>query len=583
VTEPAPPQSGSPQLHKAVQFLPALLIACTALLAAGTLVFRGNSCGHDFDFHLLSWMEVARAWHSGITYPHWVQDANYGAGEPRLMFYPPASWLLGALLGTLTSWQAAPVIFVLLALLAAGGSMYLLAREWAPQGAATLAACLYIANPYAMFVAYERSALGELLAGAWLPLMVLFALRTRSSVAPLGLAVGALWLTNSPAAVVGSYMLAILAVGMWMAEGRPWPALRAAGGMSLGLGLAAFYIVPAAFEQRWVQIDRAIMPGMRVEDSFLFAHTANAFHDQVLRTASWILILELGVSVVAAYLVWRKQAGGNARIALTAMIPVILLLQLPASVVIWKHTPHLKFLQFPWRWLLALSLVDCVLISMALDRGGRPGVPASRARWPTAVAGAMVVAMTIGGAILFFQPCDDEDAVAAQVAEFRLGQGTEGTDEYTPLGADNTAVQQQLPLVRVLRAADGDIADSTVTQNPPWHPGDAGTIPAKVESNRRSGEQWEVRVVTPEPGYAVLRLMDYPAWRVTVDGKKAPGRPLREDGLMAVPVTSGSHAITVQWTATKDVLAGRGVSAIALLTLALVGGLERKSRRGGRV
>ncbi len=584
MTELAPPLSGSPRkLDGAAQAMPALLIACTALLAAGTPAFRGNSCGHDFDFHLLSWMEVARAWHSGIAYPHWVQDANYGAGEPRLMFYPPASWLLGALLGSVTSWHAAPVVFVLLALLAAGGSMYLLAREWAPPGAATLAACLYIANPYAMFVAYERSAFGELLAGAWLPLMVLFALRARSSIAPLGLAVAALWLTNSPAAVVGSYMLAILALGMWMAEGRPWPALRAAGGMALGLGLAAFYIVPAAFEQRWVQIDRAIMPGMRVEDSFLFAHTANAFHDQVLRTASWILIVELGAAIIAAYLAWRRQGGGTASIALTATVPIILLLQLPASDVIWKHTPHMKFLQFPWRWLLALSLVDCVLVSMALDGGGATGVRARRARWPAIVAGVVIVAMTMIGAILFFQPCDDEDAVAAQAAGFRLGQGTEGTDEYTPVGVDNTAVQQQLPSVRVLRAAEDDTADSTQAQNPQWRAGDAGTIAAKVESKRESGERWEVSVVTPEAGYAVLRLMDYPAWRVTVDGRPAPGRPLREDGLMAVPVTTGSHAIDVQWTATRDVAAGREISAIALLALAVVGGLERKSRRGSRV
>jgi hypothetical protein len=118
--------------------LRSLLIVCTALLATGTLVIRGNSCGHDFDFHLLSWMEVARAWHNGIAYPHWVQDANFGAGEPRLIFYPPASWLLGGLLGTMSGWHAAPVLFVLLALLGAGGSMYLLAREWAPPVAASL-------------------------------------------------------------------------------------------------------------------------------------------------------------------------------------------------------------------------------------------------------------------------------------------------------------------------------------------------------------------------------------------------------------------------------------------------------------
>jgi hypothetical protein len=567
---------------------PALLIVCTALLATSVLVFQGNSCGHDFDFHLLSWLEVARAWHSGLVYPHWVRDANFGAGEPRLIFYPPVSWLLGALLGTISSWRAAPSLFVLVALLAGGGSMYALVQEWAPQGtaggAASFAACLYIANPYAMFVAYERAAFGELLAAAWLPLMVLFALRRRSSVAPLGLSVAALWLTNSPAAVIGSYLLAVLALGMWMAEGKPWPVLRAGGGVALGLGLAGFYIVPAAFEQRWVQIDRAITPGIRVEDSFLFGHTINAFHDQVLRTASWIFMVEFAVAVIAAYLAWKEQAGGTtksgrARIALTATLPLVLLLQLPASDVVWKHTPHLKFLQFPWRWLMALNVVTCVLAGMALSRGTLK----SRARWPALLAGVAIAAMAIGGGMLFFQPCDDEDAVAAQLAAFRLGQGTQGTDEYTPVGADNTSIQQHSPLVRVLRTAQDDTASSTDGENPEWRPGDAGSIAARVSAKPWNEEHWAVRVVTPETGYAVVRLMDYPSWRVTVDGTSMPGRPMRKDGLMAVPIKEGSHAIEVQWTATNDVIAGRAISVIAVLGLVMVATGERKLRHERRV
>jgi 6-pyruvoyl-tetrahydropterin synthase related domain len=557
------------------RFTPVLLVACTALVGAATLLVRGNSCGHDFDFHLLSWMEVARAWHTGLVYPHWVQDANYGAGEPRLIFYPPASWLLGALLGVISSWHAAPTLFVLLALVAGGGSMYLLAREWASAEAASFAACLYIANPYAMFVAYERAAFGELLASAWMPLMVLFALRNRGSVAPLGLSVAALWVTNSPAAVVGSYLLAILALGMSMVEGKLWPALRAAGGMALGLGLAAFYIVPAAFEQRWVQIERAITPGMRVEDSFLFTHTANDFHNQVLWTASWILLGELAVAVIVAYVAWRKQAVGAARIVLTATLPVILLLQLPMSDAIWKHTPHMKFLQFPWRWLVALSVVACAMAAMAWPR---------RRSWGTAiVAGVVILAMAVGGGLLFFQPCDDEDAVAAQVAGFRQGEGSEGTDEYAPRGADNASIQQHLPLVRVLRGAQDDTADSTNGDNPEWRvgvrAGDAGSIAATVDAMRRNEEHWVVRVSSPETGYAVLRLMDYPSWRVTVDGKVAPGRPVREDGLMAVPMAAGNHTIEVQWSATQDVIAGRELSAVALIALVLTVTLGGKFRR----
>jgi hypothetical protein len=452
--------------------------------------------------------------------------------------------------------------------------MYLLVKEWAPEwappAAASFAACLYIANPYAMFVAYERSALGELLAAAWFPLMMLFALRKRPAIAPLGLSVAALWLTNSPAAVMGSYLLAVLALAMWIVEGRPWPALRAAGGVALGLGLAALYIIPAAFEQRWVQIDRAIIPGMRVEDSFLFAHTKNAFHDQVLWTASWIFIAEVAVASLAAYLAWRKQNGGRARMVLTALLPILLLLQLPASYVIWKHTPHLKFLQFPWRWTLALSVVTCLLAGMAAKNAGRR----------TAIlATVWIAAMAIGGGLLFFQPCDDEDAVAAQIVGFRQGQGTQGTDEYTPVGADNSAVQQHLPMVRVLSAAQDDTADSSKGDNPDWQAGAAGSIAATVNVKQWNAEHWRVSVVTPETGYAVLKLVDYPSWRVTLDDKPVQGRPIRDDGLMTVPVTAGSHVIEVRWAATRDVIAGRLVSALSLLALAIVGMLERRQRR----
>jgi hypothetical protein len=190
-----------------------------------------------------------------------------------------------------------------------------------------------------------------------------------------------------------------------------------------------------------------------------------------------------------------------------------------------------------------------------------------------------IVAMAGGGGLLFFQPCDDEDAVAAQVSSFREGQGTQGTDEYTPKGADNSAVQQHLPLVRVLSAAQDDTADSSKVDNPEWRAGTSGSIAATVNVKRWNAEHWTVSVVTAETGYAVLRLMDYPSWRVTVDDKPALGRPVRDDGLMAIPIIAGKHVMEIQWAATRDVITGRIISVIALLALAIVVMLERRERR----
>src|SRR5947208_12086260 len=109
--------------------------------------------------------------------------------------------MLGALLGAVFSWAAAPDLYIWLVLTLSGCSMFLLARHWLERRDAILAAVLYMANPYYLVIVYWRSAFAELLAGALLPLLLLWVLRGDEEgnrvVIPLGLIVAAAWLTNA--------------------------------------------------------------------------------------------------------------------------------------------------------------------------------------------------------------------------------------------------------------------------------------------------------------------------------------------------------------------------------------------------
>src|SRR5438128_9785393 len=176
--------------------------------------FKNNPSGHDFEFHLFSWMEVLGQWKQGIVYPRWAALAHWGYGEARFVFYPPASWTLGAALGALLPWNVAPGVYIWVALCASGLSMFLLARRCLRRNDAIFAAALYAANPYYIVIVYWRSAFAELLAGALLPLLLLEILElpdTRHrAVIPLGLLVAAAWLTNAPSAVMINYSLALL-------------------------------------------------------------------------------------------------------------------------------------------------------------------------------------------------------------------------------------------------------------------------------------------------------------------------------------------------------------------------------------
>src|SRR5215470_2938428 len=103
---------------------PYIILPLAALIAVLPLILRGCSCGHDFDFHVINWLEAARQLTHGTLQPHWAFTPAWNAGEPRFVFYPPLSWIIGALLGLLMPWTWTPIAYTWLALTAAGLGLF---------------------------------------------------------------------------------------------------------------------------------------------------------------------------------------------------------------------------------------------------------------------------------------------------------------------------------------------------------------------------------------------------------------------------------------------------------------------------
>ena len=548
--------------------LAALLL--TTLAATALLFARGPSCGHDFDFHLVSWLEVARAWHSGLLYPHWAASANFGAGEPRFVFYPPVSWMLGAALGSIAGWYAAPWLFTAICLFCSGLAMRHLARQWLTPLASTVAGCLYIANPYMLFVAYERTAYGELMAAALIPLLLCFAGRPLPPVAALAATLAGIWLMNAPSAVMACYALLWIAL-LRLGWDRNWHApLRIAVATVIGLLLAAFYLIPAAFQERWVEITRAIGPDMRFEDSFLFHHSGEPYHDAVLHTAS-ILACILVAFALASILLWRDALRSRPLLWLASFVPLVLLLLVPVSTPLWQHAPQLAYMQFPWRWLLILAPVVALFVAGGIAHR-------MRASWLVATAAILCAASIVAFTRSFHQYCDEEDNVSAQLTLMQDESGQEGTDEYTPHNVDNAEVDQDLPELRVLVSPGAEEPDSGKVQNPEYQPDPTAERHATITVTTWSPEQRVVLLNTPAPGYAVLRLMDYPAWTVRRNGSGVTARPRRDDGLLTIPVPQGRSQIEIRWRTTPDVWIGRAASLLGLCIFGFVCYRERRAR-----
>ena len=599
------------------------MIFLAALVAVVPQLIRGNSCGHDFDVHLVSWLDCMNAWRHGILYPHWAPSPNYGAGEPRFVYYPPLTWMLGAALGLILPWHLAPIALTFLTLAGTGLATRALALEVFDDLPATLAGCVSLFSLFTLFTAYERSAFPEFAGGFWLPLIVLFVMRDRAQVpafhrsatgakrwgeelrsghfalgihgrafdgstAPLAIALAGAWLSNLPLGVMAGYLMAGVAILSAMVRRSTAPLVRAAVAGILGLGLAAIYWFPAAFERNWVDIRQATQdPGYNFESNWLFAHNANpalALHDQILQQVSWIALTMIALAVVGTVICRRRGtlpgAGVEALrhwwIPLVAIPAVIFFFLFPISRPLWYLLPEMKFLQYPWRWLEAVEAPMAILFVAAVWPTGRRGRKVA-----LALCSLAFLASTVYAGREYFQVCYPEDAVAAVVAAHSAGAGFEGMYEYEPPGGDDAGIATGLPgacFVSDPFARLGQTDPDDPDSNPAWS-GNQGSCERTfdfLDGLHANPEHRELRASTSRAGFLVLRLVSFPAWRIHVNGHAQSALPRRDDGLLVVPVPQGAVDVTVDWTTSADVVAGRWICGLSLLLLV---GLWRVERR----
>jgi hypothetical protein len=511
--------------------------------------WHGIPSGHDFEFHFNSWIEVVDHWKQGVWYPHWAAWAHNRYGEARFIFYPPISWSLGGLLGLVLPWKLVSGAYIWIVLTLSGCSMFSLAKRWLPRADAIFAAAIYAANPYHLVIVYWRSAMAELFAAAYLPLLLLVILRSEEEgpgiVVPLGLLIALGWLTNIPSAVMMNYSLALLVLCVAIAR-RSFSIIRyAAVAAVLGAALAGFYLVPVVHQRSWVHIGQVLAPGVRPQESFLFTATQDADHNRfnllVSVVAVWQIALLAGALFVSRRL--RKQA---VWFLISAWSVFCVLLMMRFTLPLWMHLPELRFVQFPWRWLLCLNVPFVLAIALSLPRWWLRG---------------LVYAVAVGGVLwagYSVQPpwWDKAADIQEMLDNQHDGIGYEGTDEYVPVTADADEVDDKAPQVRFVGTGEAEIKIIS------WQ-AESRTLTAKAGT----------------PGKLVLRLFNYPLWRVRVNDRAVATENEAPTGQMVIPISAGDNRIQILFVDSCDRMLGLTVSLLASVAAAWFAISRRAVRR----
>jgi hypothetical protein len=167
-------------------------------------------------------------------------------------------------------------------------------------------------------------------------------------------------------------------------------------------------------------------------------------------------------------------------------------------------------------------------------------------RWAWLVAAAIAIAVS-GQYLVKNAWWDTEDMPTLQAA-IKDSAGFEGTDEYDPAGDDHTDLVQKEPRAKFV-----------------WCKADAeGHSAAKVLVEKWTAEHRAVRVVARGPGRVALHLLNYPAWRVTLNGNRVVLLHANGTEQMVVPVPVGESELQIDFTRTWDRTAGGWFSVASL-------------------
>ena len=544
---------------------PLLLAALLATIAILPLILLGNPSGHDLEFHLPNWIDVARHWHEGVLYPHWSGGGHFGFGDPRFIVYPPLSWLIGGVLALVLPGAMLQGAYTWLCVAAASLAAFRLAREWLSQRASLWAAAFYATNPYMVLVYTHRSAYSELLASAVFPVALLLALRVELP-GPAGMraalqfafAFGCLWISNVPAAVLGSYGLALALVWMSVRSRSLRPLVRGGIGMALGLGLASFYILPIAIEMPWTQGSDAFAGSLSLWNNFLFHRSDDEDHTRFNLLVSALACAEMVVAAAAFATSLRKPRalddqgelpGARGR-ALPDGLPILCaiggayaVMLFPWSAPVWRILPRIWMAEFPWRslYLLNLALALALVASLRTAR--------ARLAW-SALAG--IVWLGLGAAVLQSAPWNP-DEVHDLVAAAHSDEGYVGVvDEFLPAGIDPDNLVTAAPRLVALDP-DGEEDASVKTSVELWNTEEKRFTADALASTR-------IR----------LHLVNYRPWRASVNGAIITPQTDPETGQMLIPVPRGHSEVRVWFGHTPDRTLGPTVSLASLFVLLLL-------------
>lgn len=565
----------------------AALVATAALLAwmpAALLLRDGVPAGHDAGAHLTYAYLFDHALREGQVPVRWVEWVSPGRGQPLFNIYQPGFYyLVSAVHLVVPSLTAALKVTVTLLWLSGAAAMAFVFRRLGVWPAVT-AGVLFASAPYLVLDVYVRMALPELAAIAVAP-MLLAALDStarhptaRAPVISVALTTALMLVLHLPSVLL--LLPTFVAFALWRCATADVPLAfvrRVAGGVALGVGLAAFYVLPALAERGAVHMHELTSDYFDFREHFLeprdwvqrrwgFGGSNEGRPDDMapqVGYGQWLAILAslaaLGVGAVRV----RRAAGTGARSTARAgaggemtvwlgLVGGALLLTTRLSLPVWELVGPLAYVQFPWRALMAVVVGTAALGALAMAALVTP-------RWQAAVLllGVLGLGWTLHDRL---EPRGYLDRRLYDI-----------DNPWWRHGRAAASLAFREPAYRPRSAVADDPLEGVVGR---WRVnGNARVEPLDVRDHRMT-----LSVDAAEDVRLTIHTPYVPGWELRVDGLGVDASIDEATGFMSIVVPAGGGRVDVRLRATPVRAVADGVSLVSagVLGLVLVRGRVRR-------
>ncbi len=508
---------------------------------------------HHDDVQIIRLFEMNKCLLDGQIPCRWVPDLGGLYGYPLFNYYAPLPYYFGEIFYFLIHnlLISAKVMFAI-AFVGSFIFMYLLCKKlWGDLGGA-LSGIFYSFAPYHSVDFYVRGAMGELWALMLFPAILWSILRLAENTNILNLLLSSLFIALLIISHNLSAMLFLPIASAWglvvfTSRRKPkflWYSFFA---LILGLLLSAFYLLPMSSEQSLVHVETTTYGYFSYTEHFkglrkLFLDRSWGWgasvreipggeKDGMSFQIGWVHIAAWLLALVALRRFWKDSFKAKIIVFSSVIIILSVFMINPRSQVLWQAVPPLKYIQFPWRFLMFVIFFISIISGSVVLMYKRKIV------WTILIVAVVALNFSYFRPERFIQT-SDKQLLSGQAWDRQIKRSI---FDYLPVYAKEPPAELAASRYQILTGQTNI-------------------------SNFSEGTNW-IKFKADTKTHTIIRLSQYyfPNWKIWVDGSEIPFEYKNNSfGLMTFILGKGNHTVEARLLDTQIRLVGNSLTLFGI-------------------